>query len=280
MKFFKSVLIFLLIAASLMFAQPSFADKPKFTKNPDYIEVTKELNNLLNVKDTQAQADTSTSEATLKKIDELEFQKYVLEAGIDWGQCRNETGKTLAVYGPKPDEDDDDGDNYKYDNALYFLDAGKTTKNKWDCDGVYLPSDVRTTGISPDGPRQELVGPVAVKIADGTQVVVKTNPDTGAVEFSIPPTKVFKAGELNWFIPNVSQALIDTRVANAPTAKIADENKLAVRVNPESAVDEFNITPKTQPQPESQPQSQPKSQPQPEAQLKQILPKPSFYLKK
>jgi len=49
--------------------------------------------------------------------------------------------------------------------------------------------------------------------------VVKTNPDTDTVEFNVPAVKFLKAGETNWFIPNVSQADIDTRVPNAKTAK-------------------------------------------------------------
>jgi hypothetical protein len=256
MKLFKSLLIVLIIMANLVFAQPSFADRPKFAKNPDYIEVTKALKNLSLAKDTQAQAESYTPEETQKKIDELEFQKYTLETGINWGQCRNETGKTLAVYGPTPKFDDEDF-KYSYDNALYFLADGQTTKNKWDCDGVYLPSDVRTPVINPDGQDQELGGPVAVKIPDGTQLVVRTNPDTAAVEFNIPPTKVFKPGELNWFIPNVSQAIIDTRVANAPAVQIAEGNQLVARRNPDKDTVESNTPPKTQPQP--QPQAQPEA---------------------
>lgn len=211
----KYLLILLIFVANLVFAQPSLADKPSFAKNPDYIELTKELNKLLMAKDTQAQAKSYAPEKVQNKIDELEFQKYTLETGLDWGQCGNETGKTLAVYGSKPGGDDDD--NYSYDNALYFLGASQTTKNNWDCDGFYIPSDVRVTGLITDEQGQELKGSVAVKIPDGTNLVVKTNSEPDAVEFNIPLTKVFKAGEVNWFIPNVSQAVIDTRVSNAPT---------------------------------------------------------------
>lgn len=217
MKFWKSLVVVLMILANLVFAQPSLADPPKFTKNPEYIEVTKALEALSQAKDTQAQTEGYTPEEIQKKIDELEFKKYTLETGINWGQCRNETGKTLAVYGPPPNEDD--FEDYQYDTALYFLAAGQTTQDEWDCEGVYLPSDVRTAGISPDGQNQELVGPVAIAIDNGTQLVVGTNPDTGALEFNVPPPNVLKTSEVNWFIPNVSQTVIDTRVANAPTNK-------------------------------------------------------------
>ena len=259
MNFVTSILLALIFVVNLVFAQPSLADKPKFLKNPDYIEVTKAINELKAAQQVQAQTENSNPEEVQKKIDELEFKKYALETGINWGQCRNETGNTLAVYGPKPDFDDDDY-KYEYANGLYFLADGQTTKNKWDCEGVYLPSGATTT-VSSNGQNQEVSGPVAVKISDGTQLVIKTNQDTGAIEFSIPPTKVFKNGEANWFIPNVSQSVIDTRVANAPVAK--NKNNLVVLSNPEKDLVESNTAPKTQPQspPQSQEQSQPQSQP-------------------
>ncbi|MBW4683105.1 MAG: hypothetical protein KME19_23925 [Microcoleus vaginatus WJT46-NPBG5] len=219
MKLFKSFVIALVILANLIFAQPSFADKPKFVKNPEYIEITKALNSLNNAKNSQAQLETASPEETQKKIDELEFQKYALETGRTWGQCRNETGKTLAVYGPQPDLDDDDDYQKAYGATLYFLADGQTTKNKWDCEGVYLANDAQAVNLSADQQDQTLEVPAAIKITNGTQLVLKTNPDTAAVEFNLPTAKVVKADEVNWFIPNVSQALIDTRVPDAPTNK-------------------------------------------------------------
>lgn len=220
MNLFNFFLIVLIIV--LVMVQPALKDKP-FAKKSDNIELTKAVDNLLVAKDTQAQAESYNPEKIQNKIDELELKKYTLGTGINWGQCRNETGKTLAVYGSKPDLDDDDryslddDDGYcSYDNTLYFLAAGQTTKNKWDCDGVYLPNDVRATNLSSNGQGKELGSSVAVKIADGTNLVVKTNPETAALELNVHPPKVFKAGEVNWFIPNVPQAVIDTRVPNAP----------------------------------------------------------------
>lgn len=262
MNLFKSLLIALIILVNLVVAQPSSADRPKFTKNPDYVEITQALNNLSQARDTQDKVGSSTPEEIQNRIDELKFQKYTLETGIDWGQCRNETGKTLAVYGPKPKNFDDD--DYLYDNALYVLADGHETKQQWDCDGIYLPSDVTTTGINPEGRGQELSGPVAVKIGDGTQLVVKTTPDTPAVDFNTPLTKVFKAGEVNWFIPNVPQAVIDTRVANAPSVKIAQRNQLVARRNPEKDTvksNNSNSPPKTQSPDRAQPQPQPQWKP-------------------
>ncbi len=267
MKIVTSVLIALVFLANLVFAQPSFADKPKFLKNPDYIEITKALNNLQTVKEAQAQTENYNPEEIQKKIDELEFQKYALETGINWGQCRNETGKTLAVYGPQPDlDDDDDDENYSYDNGLYFLADGQTTKEKWDCEGVYLPNDTKIAGIGSDEQGQEVKGSVAIKIVDGTQLVIKTNSDTGAIEFNNSPTKVFRAGDVNWFIPNVSQAFIDARVANAPTAKKSKENNLVVVRNLEKDTVKSTISPETQPQ----------AQPQPQLQSQPISPRAGF----
>lgn len=264
MKFFKSLLIALVILASFLVAQPSFADKPKFLKNPDYIEVTKSLESLQAAKQAQSQTENYNPEEIQQKIDELEFQKYALETGVNWGQCRNETGKTIAVYGPKPDLDDDDDIEYQYDNGLYFLANGQTTKKKWDCKGVYLPSGVKTAAIDAEGQVQQLDAPVAIKILDGTQLVITTNPDTDAINFSVPPTKVLKAGDANWFIPNVAQALIDTRVPNVPTAKI-QENQLVGLKTQEKETVEAKVSPKTQPsqpQAQEQPESQPKFNPQ------------------
>lgn len=258
MNLVTSLLIVLVFLANLVFAQPSFADKPKFLKNPDYIEVTKALNNLKTAQQAQAQTENYNPEEIQRRIDELEFQKYALETGINWGQCRNETGKTLAVYGPKPDVDDDDDYASQYNNGLYFLADGQTTKEKWDCEGVYLPNDAQIAGLGSN----ELAGPVAIKIADGTQIAIKTNADTGAIEFSNPPTKVFKTGNVNWFIPNVSQSAIDTRVANAPTAKTSQGNDLVVVRNLEKVAAESSVTPQAQPQPKPQVQQQRETQPQ------------------
>lgn len=264
MKSFKFLLITLVFLATLVFAQPSWADKPKFLKNPDYIEVNKALENLSALKQAQSQTENSNPEEIQKKIDELEFQKYALETGVNWGQCRNETGRTIAVYGPKPDFDDDDF-NYQYDNGLYFLASGQTTKEKWDCNGVYLPQGVTTVVGNPEGQVQELTEPIAVKIVDGTQLIVTANPDNDAIEFSVPAAKVYKAGEANWFIPNVSQALIDTRVPNAPTAKIKD-NQLVGLKNVEKETVETKASPEVNPQEPSQPQLE--SQP--------VAPKPGY----
>ncbi|MBW4677923.1 MAG: hypothetical protein KME52_29190 [Desmonostoc geniculatum HA4340-LM1] len=58
-----------------------------------------------------------------------------------------------------------------------------------------------------------------IKIPDGSKLTIKTNPDNAAIEINIPNAQIVKANEVNWFIPNVSQALINTRVPNAPIEK-------------------------------------------------------------
>ena len=217
MKIFKFVLVLLVMAANLVFVPPSWADAPKtpkYASNPDYIEVTQALNTLRTAKDAPNLAQTYTPEQLQQKISQLEFQKYTLETGKPWGQCRNETGKTLAVYGPKRKK----AASSSYENALYFLADGQTTEHKWDCDGIYLASDIKATDLrTTDQPSEELTGGLAVKIVDGTQVVARANPATGAVEFNVPTAKIFQPGDANWFVPDVTQAYIDAQVPNAPT---------------------------------------------------------------
>ncbi|MDM9584258.1 MULTISPECIES: hypothetical protein [unclassified Nostoc] len=217
MKIWKSLLIVLMIVANFAFAQPSFADRPKFSKNPDYIEVIKALNELSQTKDTQTQVESLTPEEIKKRTEELTLQKYALETGINWGQCNNQTGNTIAVYGKRPN--DEDNEDAVYENGLYFLANGQSTKKNWDCDGIYLANDAKVENFtsSPNGQGQELTGPVALKILDGTQLVIKKNPDTAAIELNVPTVKVLNSKEANWFIPDISQALIDTRVPNAPS---------------------------------------------------------------
>ncbi|MEH2245516.1 hypothetical protein [Nostoc sp.] len=217
MKIWKSLLIVLLIFANLAFAQPSFADRPKFSKNPDYIEVTKALKQLSQTKDAPTQVEGLTPEEIQKRMEELTLQKYALETGTNWGQCDNQTGNTIAVYGKRPN--DEDNEDTVYDNNLYFLANGQSTKKNWDCDGIYLGNDVKVANFTfnPNGQGQKLTGPAALKILDGTQLVVKTNPDTAAIELNVPNVKVINSNEAKWFIPDISQALIDTRVPNAPS---------------------------------------------------------------
>lgn len=215
MKAFKCILMVLILFANLLFVEPSLADAPKITKSPEYKALTKEINKLRAVKDTQTQLEDYTPKQIESRLNELEFQKYTFESGVNWGQCQNETGKTLAVYGPLPANVDDD--DFPYDAGLYFLGNGQTTQNNWDCQGVYIPNDITAIALTPDGQNQELTGGIVIKVPKGTNLVLTKNQDTGVVEFNIPVTPVAKTEKVNWYVPKVSQALIDTRAISVPT---------------------------------------------------------------
>ncbi|MBD2610505.1 hypothetical protein VF14_36615 [Nostoc linckia z18] len=206
MKLFKTALVALVLLVNLIIAQPSWADRPDLTTTPDYIEVNQVINNVLQLKNTPEQSQY-TPEQIEQELGELKLQKYILETASSWAQCRNETGKTLAIYAHKPKK-------VAQGNTLYFLGNGQITENEWDCDGVYLPIGTKVAGIAADG--QALTEPLAIKIVDGTQLIAKTNPQTGTIEFNVNPARVFKAGEPNWSIPNLSQADIDAAIPNAP----------------------------------------------------------------
>jgi hypothetical protein len=207
MRIVKFILVALVLLVNLMIAPPSWAGKD-FTKGTDYAEVTQALSELLRVKDAPDRAGY-TPEEYQQKLTELQFQKYVIETAKKRAQCHNETGKTLAVYANKPK---------KSPSQLYYLAAGKTTDDDWDCDGIFLPSGTQVV-LSPNAQAEELAEPKAIKIVDGTQLIVKTEPQTGAIGFNVAPAKVFKAGDAGWTIPSLSQADID---ATAPSPQILD----------------------------------------------------------
>ncbi len=211
MKALQSLILVLVLVLNLVFPSSALADRPKFQKNPDYIEVTQAIDELTK---TQVQPDGSISEATAKQVADLEFVKYTLESGVNWGQCTNKTGKTLGVYGI---DSDNDYQPLNYANQLYFLPDGKTTESEWNCQGFYLPNDLTATTVDSQGNPQELTGPTAVKIINGTQLVITANPETGKLEFQAPLAKAVEGKVVNWFVPNISQDLIETRVADAPT---------------------------------------------------------------
>ncbi|MBD2433981.1 MULTISPECIES: hypothetical protein [Fischerella] len=201
MRLLKVAFAIAVLFVNLLIAQPSWADKPKFSKNPDYIEVTK------TIKELKKSAEGTIPANVQRQIDELEFQKAAIESGIAWGQCRNETGGNLAIYGNAGEESEESENS----NQLYFLANGQTTPDQWDCQGVYLPSDVKVAGL-------DKTGAVAIRIMDGTQLLVKKNPDTSELELNIPNAKVVKPSDQDWFIPNVSQAFVDSRIPNTLTS--------------------------------------------------------------
>jgi hypothetical protein len=204
MKLWKTILLGLLLCLNIAIAKPALADRPNFQDNPDYIEITDNLNKLLDAKEKKSFPEGITASDVNQKITQLQFEKYIMETGEETTVCRNETGKSLAVYGSKPKKIDS-----TYDNALYLLPDGQTTDDDWNCEGVYLPNDVKVAGL-------DLNSAAAVKVLNGTNLVVKANPDTGVYELNLPPAKVFKAGEANWDIPDLSQASLDIQYPKAP----------------------------------------------------------------
>ncbi|WP_179198099.1 hypothetical protein [Nostoc sp. T09] len=47
-------------------------------------------------------------------------------------------------------------------------------------------------------------------------MIAKNNRETGALELNISPSKFYKAGDINWYIPNVSGKNIAFRVPDVP----------------------------------------------------------------
>lgn len=205
----KSVLIILLILINFLFAQPSWASKAKLTQTPEYTEVTESLNKLLQAKTAPQENSEYTLAEIEQKIGQLQLQKYILETASHPAQCRNETGNTLAIYAHKG----------KKAPTLFYLGNGKYTDDDWSCDGVYLPSGAKLANATSLG-IQELTEAEALKITPGTQLVISTNPQTGAYELNVSPAKVLKAGdqavENSSSIPNLSISDISTQVPNAP----------------------------------------------------------------
>jgi hypothetical protein len=199
MNLLKIFLVALVFVVNLAIAQPSWAGKD-FTKGADYTEVTQALNQLQQAKDAPDQAGY-TPERYQQRLQELQFQKYIIETAEERAQCHNETGGTLAVYANKPK---------KSPTQLYFLGAGEETDDDWDCDGIYLPAGTQVV-LGPNAVAQELTEPTAVKFVDGTQSIARTNAATGGIELNVAPAKVFKAGEVNWSIPTLSQADINAQ---------------------------------------------------------------------
>ncbi|MBD2034324.1 hypothetical protein H6F76_04645 [Leptolyngbya sp. FACHB-321] len=207
MKRFKLALIALVMLINFVVVQPSWADPVKLTETPDYTDVTQAIDKLLKIKQDPNQ--TAWKPAALEQqLGELNLQKYILESATEWGQCRNETGKTLAVYAHK-------GKKADQPNTLYYLGNGQVTDDDFSCDGVYLPTGAKVDGFgTTEAPA--LTAPLAFKVVGGTQLVAKANPDTDTIAFNVKPAKVFKVGEGTWSIPDLTQADVEAAKPNAP----------------------------------------------------------------
>jgi hypothetical protein len=202
MKQFKIWLISLVWIASFLVAAPVLADRIA-KKSPDYAVVVQTLEQLFVTQNDPEQTEYSTEELQ-QKIDNLKLQKYVLETAEDWGVCRNETGKTLAVYGHQPKK--------SLQDTLVYLADGKETDDNWDCQGIYIPNDVQIAGLN------LIPGPATLKILDGTYLVISANQETGELAFNVPSglLEIVPITDNNWSVPDLTQADIDAQVPNAP----------------------------------------------------------------
>jgi hypothetical protein len=205
MKFLKMVLVALLFCLSLWVAQPASAD-PIAEKSPEYAEITQALDTLLQSVDNPADAGY-TAEELQQKVANLQLQKYIMETTEDWGVCKNATAETIGVFAHRPVK------KGVAENTLFYLGAGQTTDEDWDCDGVYLPSGSQVA-FTPTA-AQTLGEATAIKITDGTQLVISTAPN-GAIGFNLPPSETFTASTSPWMLPDLTPADIAAAQPNAP----------------------------------------------------------------
>jgi hypothetical protein len=205
MKLLNILLVMLVLLVNLMVAQPAWADRPKLEQNTDYTEITQALDALIKARDSETPPEGLTLAEVKENIAGLQLQKYIMETSEEEGGiCRNETGAPLAIYGAVPKKA-----TSTYDAVLYALPDGAETDDDWNCQGVYLPSDVKVAGVS-------LAGPTAAKIVAGSELVISKNPETEAIEFNLPPYKFFQPSDINWEIPDLTSDAISLTIPAAP----------------------------------------------------------------
>jgi hypothetical protein len=212
MNLFKILLVALVMIANLAIARPSLAEPSylKLMQNPEYSQVTQQLNDWM-AKDTQ-NATPEEKQAIQNQLMNLQMQKYALETGENWGQCFNLTGHTLAIYGK--------GKNIKKQfpmgqapSTIYYLANGQATDDEWDCDGVYIPAEVKVAGLEPA--EGQAPGPVAATTVDGSRLMVTAYPGSSEWSLSLTPAQVYQPGD-RWNVPNLTQEMIDRQFPNAP----------------------------------------------------------------
>lgn len=204
MKLMRAILVSLVLVVMVL-VTPAFADAPKLDQNADYQQITKNLADLLQARNTdQLPEGISSTKELERSITGLQYQKYVVESGKGVTECYNNTGRPIAVYGPTTKKR-----TSQFDNTLYLLPSGEETDDDWNCEGVFLPSNLKVAGLN--------VGTAsAAKFLSGTRLTISENQETGAIEFNLPPTQVFKAGEVNWEIPDVAEAELSPQLPEAP----------------------------------------------------------------
>lgn len=204
MKLMRAILVCLVLLVNLVIATPAFADAPKLDQNADYQQITQTLTDLLRARDNnQLPEGINSVEQLQQDITGLQYQKYVVESGKGVTECRNNTGRAIAVYGPTSKKL-----TSQFDNTLYMLPSGEETDDDWNCEGVFLPSDLKVAGL-------DLSAAGAAKFLSGTRLTISENP-AGEIEFNLPPSQVLKAGEVNWEIPDVAEAELSPQLPKAP----------------------------------------------------------------
>jgi hypothetical protein len=203
----KVVVAALILLVNLVIAQPSWADPLQLTKSPEYTEVTKAIDSLLEAKRNPQKANGLTAESIEQQLGKLKLQRYILETAKDGAQCINQTGKTLAVYAHKAKKQ-------AMSSALYYLGNGQATDDDWNCDGVYLPAGTKVASLSAN--EQDLTEPKVAQFVPGTQLIAAATPGKGAITFNIDPAKVLNVGEGDLKIPVLASTDIEAQMPNAP----------------------------------------------------------------
>ncbi len=220
MKLLKTLLIVSVMVLNAIIAGPVWADAGKYIKTPEYTEVTQAISDLINPENSS----NLETEAIQQKLADLRFQKYILETSKTRSVCRNETGKTLAIYAQS---------KKAVLPTLYFLGTGQATDDDLECVGVYFPAvsneasgtaasgaaepgktELKTT--EPAATEPEKSEPVVTKFVPGTQLIATANPETGAIEFNVPTFGSFKASEIDWPMPTFTSAEVEAQTPNAP----------------------------------------------------------------
>ncbi|MDI9638369.1 hypothetical protein QQ054_06285 [Oscillatoria amoena NRMC-F 0135] len=203
MKILKALALAIVLILNVCSVQPALADRPPIDKNPDYLTITQSLTELTKAQQDNTLPEGMTPAEVSQQINQLKYQKYIIETGEDT-TCRNETTQKVAIYGEKPKKSAS-----TFDSIIYLLSPGEETDDDWACQGVYLPNDAKVAGLTIDSAS-------ALKILPGTQIVLTENAETGEIEFNLPPANVVKAGEINWEIPDLTQADLNSQFPNAP----------------------------------------------------------------
>jgi hypothetical protein len=204
-KLWTAILIASLLCVNLLIAQPAWADAGKFVSSPDYQAITTQIDALL-----QAQTNPATKvtpSELQQKLVSLQTLKYILETASQRASCLNLTGHTLGVYLKSKKATADAP-------SLYYLADGKATDDDFTCTGVYLPASTNVA-FSLGEPANSLREPSYLRIVEGTQWILKANPETGAVEVNLPPLDVLTASS-GVELPSLTQVDIDAQITNAP----------------------------------------------------------------